>query len=151
MILNNDFLLQAEYLDKSGRRYSSDIGLRYIEGNSDAYFTHNSDKEDISRLTKKYGSKILELNKMLHPLHLSNSNGVPMHALENGFYYIKHQGEFSVDTVAKHFRVDPIVAKQLVGTIETKEQMQVFIDTQLERWKDEAQAAIDLINEIKRG
>ena len=39
------------------------------------------------------------------PMHLSNSEGVPFYALENGFYYLQNPEEFKPEVSANHFRV----------------------------------------------
>lgn len=77
-------------------------------------------------------------------LHLSAANGMPTHAMENGWYWLgktKWQS-FDRDAVARHFRILPCQADILRITIETKAQMQDWVNEQKPRWKAEADNAI---------
>lgn len=110
---------------------------------------------------------ILELMpeaKKYIPLHLSDQYGIPMYALENGFYYFEiwngsaKYHDYNDDdpkkylkVLAEHFRIPLTKAKKLVneiydihtGSIEEtyllrKAHMAKWIETQKERWLNEA-------------
>lgn len=72
------------------------------------------------------------------PMHLSNSEGVPMHALENGFYYLQNPEEFSPEVVANHFRIslDSVEALKALS----KDDLAKWVEDQKPRWKAEAEA-----------
>ena len=70
------------------------------------------------------------------PLHLADSDGVPMYALENGFYYLQNPDEFGSDVVANHFRI----SLEEVETLRhlSKDQLSQWVEHQKPRWADEA-------------
>ena len=80
-----------------------------------------------------------ELSDVL-AMHLSDSDGVPMHALENGFYYMQNPEDYSSQVVADHFRV----SLELVPVLATmsKESLDEWIEAVKPNWKIEAQAMI---------
>lgn len=88
--------------------------------------------ELISELTDEFDDMIA--------LHLSTIDGVPMHALENGFYYLQKPDEFSDDVVMRHFRISRDELAKLRDM--TKEGLATWIDAQRPRWVAEARAAI---------
>ena len=97
-----------------------------------------------------------KLYNAIKPLHLSNEEGLPMHAVENGFYYIEcikgnkdnTDHKFDKLTVAKHFRINEKEAKELINKIESKEDMVNYIESQKPRWKKEADKALNVIQEV---
>ena len=70
------------------------------------------------------------------PLHLAHSDGVPMHALENGFYYLQNPEEFNPEVVVNHFRVSLEEVEELRKL--SKDQLSQWVDHQKPRWADEA-------------
>lgn len=72
-------------------------------------------------------------------LHLSDENGVPMHALANSRYFAE-QGE--IDNAARTLRVDPSEVPQGVS----EDDFAAFVVAQRPRWKREADEARALIN-----
>lgn len=72
---------------------------------------------------------------LIAALHLSDDHGVPMHAVENGWYWYE-QGELA--TCAKHLRVS---LDDLPG-LPTKEAFAEYVDTLRERWQREADEAL---------
>jgi len=79
------------------------------------------------------------------PLHLSNRNGVPMHAVENGWYWLgktKYQGRDNA-ALARHLRIAPDKAEAL--NFGSKEDFSAYVDKQRPRWEREAREAEDYI------
>jgi hypothetical protein len=83
-------------------------------------------------------------------LHLSDENGVPMHVVENGYYFLS-KGEIQV--LADHLRISLADAQKLSDEIRSiptgnkisgpyahKNRFAAFVDAQLPRWKAEADA-----------
>jgi len=70
------------------------------------------------------------------PLHLADSDGVPMHALENGFYYLQNPEEFGPEFIANHFRI----SLEEVETLRhlSKDQLSQWVEHQKPLWADEA-------------
>ena len=70
------------------------------------------------------------------PMHLSNSEGVPMHALENGYYYLQNPEEFGSEVIANHFRI----SLEEVETLRhfSKDQLSQWVEHQKPVWADEA-------------
>jgi hypothetical protein len=72
------------------------------------------------------------------PLHLADSDGVPIYALENGFYYLRNPEEFKPEAVANHFRVSLGFVEAL--RVLSKDELAKWIEDQKPRWKAEAEA-----------
>ena len=70
------------------------------------------------------------------PLHLADSDGVPMHALENGFYYLQNPEEFGPEVTANHFRISLDEVEELRHL--SKDQLSQWVEHQKPRWADEA-------------
>ena len=70
------------------------------------------------------------------PLHLAHSDGVPMHALENGFYYLQNPEEFGPEVTANHFRISLDEVEELRHF--SKGQLSQWVEHQKPRWADEA-------------
>jgi len=82
-------------------------------------------------------------------LHLSNIDGVPLHVLENGYYYLTHKLsdgklEFGDEVVAKHFRIKESEVQAM--RILTKSELAQWIPAELPRWKLEAENVIAKYN-----
>ena len=71
------------------------------------------------------------------PLHLANSEGVPMYALENGFYYLQHPEEFSPKLIANHYRISLEEVEELRKL--SKGQLSQWIEHRIPIWKNEAE------------
>ena len=69
-------------------------------------------------------------------LHLSSSDGVPLHALENGFYYLQNPNEYPIEVSAKHFRISNEEAEELRPL--SKDQLSQWIEHRKPIWKQEA-------------
>lgn len=72
-------------------------------------------------------------------LHLSDDIGTPMHAVENGRYWIE-QGEFEI--AARHFRCS-------TNDLPAGEDVEAWVETQRERWEDEAADAIEALDRLQ--
>lgn len=80
-------------------------------------------------------------------LHLADIDGTPMHAVENGLYWLgqtKYQGLDS-EKAKKHFRCTDSEIIELLAAYKHGKQAYIdYIDKHLRpRWKQEAQAVID--------
>lgn len=82
-------------------------------------------------------------------MHLSNIDGVPMHAVENGYYFIqcvrgdKNAGQYcnyTIETIMRHLRIGREEAESLLTM--KKETFVQYCEDQKPRWKKEAEAAI---------
>lgn len=83
------------------------IGLYYIKGNQAPYFSATSrNGADHDAILRNYP----ELFDVV-ALHLSDINGTPMYAVENGVYHIEHG---TVEHVMNHFRLDRVSAQCLI-------------------------------------
>ena len=69
-------------------------------------------------------------------LHLSDTDGIPLHALENGFYYLQNPNEYPIGVTAKHFRISNEEAEELRPL--SKEQLSQWIEYRKPIWKQEA-------------
>lgn len=81
-------------------------------------------------------------------LHLSDVNGLPMHSVENGWYFLgkTEYSPYNRDALAKHFRISPEEADRLHDTIETKNDLANYVFGNSDRWKQEAKDAIAYLN-----
>ncbi len=134
-------------------------GLHFIKGNHDAYFSLTGDvyrgfvdrDQQFVKTAEDMGGcihdELLKHWPELAPLvalHLSDSKGVPMHCLDNGFYYVAHlipgcgdrsafnlsfakrhygQADYTAEEciaiMAKHFRLDMGHANLLIEAMKT--------------------------------
>lgn len=107
--------------------------------------------------------------KSLADLHLSDVDGTPMHALENGFYWLggTHWQKPDFKVAANHFRISESEARNLVDKLfgnsfshtagflskqeaeKAKARLAEWIKTQKHRWLNEANTAIEQFNLIR--
>jgi len=80
-------------------------------------------------------------------LQLSDINGVPMYAFENGYYFY---GENKIDVLAKHLRISIENATKLANELNELKSTELkkikflqFILDQKDRWKAEADAVMN--------
>lgn len=99
--------------------------------------------------------------KMFVDLHLSSSDGVPMYAFENGFFFYSDKHP-NADTWFKifceHLRITKYEGDLLVAEMDKigKKDMQklffaAYVNQCLPRWKREAQTATELLEKISSG
>ena len=79
--------------------------------------------------------------KIFVDLHLSDENGLPMYAIENGYYHFCKD----IKVFSNYMRVSIEDAKELRGKVFTKLDFTFWIGTQIERYKKEAKAARELL------
>lgn len=91
--------------------------------------------DEISKVTDEFNDIIA--------LHLSDENGVPMYAYENGYYYYS---EGKIDVLADHLRISKEDAQKLASTLDDINEVDLkmaafltFVNAQKERWKHEAE------------
>ena len=135
--------------DKFKMALTATVALTHIKGNSHPHFSVTGNLTENHRWASGGCLHELILSKFPHlsdaiSLHLSDDSGIPMYALENGFYYCKNrQGrklEYSAQTVADHFRI-PLKQVPSIRRM-TKDELAAWIETQKPRWKAEADAVI---------
>ena len=139
--------LKTEEFKTKGGRLVVQYGVKFLQGNRCGYFTVTADlyegrrkepdacgclHEEIRKVTRKFDRLIA--------LHLCGEDGVPMHVLENGFFYAKRPEEFHDEVLCGHFRVPLSMAAELRAM--DKPAMAAWIETQRPRWQEEATAAI---------
>lgn len=150
-------------------------GLRYLQGNPDAYFTltaeyHGKDRNGHKQeFCGQYTEDILAAHpelKQFADIHLSDSDGVPIYAETNGWYWLAgalgglgeqyHGGNGSngkpadecVAIFAEHVRIPILEARTLAEQISKyspasgKLAFYDWIEAQKPRWQAEASAAI---------
>jgi len=104
--------------------------------------------------------------KPIIDLHLSSLEGVPIHAVENGFYYYeimngiakyhkKQDGdkEKYFKILCEHLRVSANELIELLDFLESVEEKKIYfsnyVHSLLPRWKEQATEAIIFINSLK--
>ncbi len=162
---------------ENGEKYLIDVRSELIhrDGNASPYFSIGG---DIFRIAKN-GRKVWEAGGCIHeeiikhfpqlqPLvdvHLSDEDGVPMHAYANAGYWAGHckiQPEKDTEMLAKHLRVSKDQANEMTtyinhhygefDKITTPEQAwkNTCQDFELpQQWAAEAQTALALLNKVE--
>lgn len=159
--LQESFLLGYATEDSYGRRYTTGIGLNYIKGNKDSHWTLNNYEQE-PRLKRMFKSIHKELFKYLG-LHLSDTEGVPMYAVENGYYFyteiIKtlNDKDYQTDsyttytpaTLASHLRITEEEAVTELNKSLRKEEFIALVDSMRPRWKRESEELYQLLSSVK--
>jgi hypothetical protein len=144
--------------------------LVHLDGNSSPYFSIGGDIFRLARNGRKpwvaggcIHDEIIKHFPQLQPLvdvHLSDDNGVPMHAYANAAYWAGHQGrsDKNTDILAKHLRVSKEKANEMTtyinlyyGEFTTPESAwkNTCQDFDLpKQWAAEAETALALLNKI---
>jgi hypothetical protein len=159
--------MNRTFTDKANRYHITvTADLPWRRGNKAPYFSLTaSGKDRGSEFGGCCHDEILKHWPDLKPLadlHLSDIDGSPMHAVENGFYHLggTHWERPKFDVAASHFRITEADARQLVtdlfgdsysptggflskGAAEAaKAKLAAWVETQRPRWKREAEEAI---------
>lgn len=141
-------------------------GLHYIRGNSSPYFSLTCSYRDGGGAAHELILRHFPQFADLAALHLSDVNGQPMHALENGFYHMGGTDTFGKhnppnwEFAANHFRITADEARQLARDLfgpwfsetagflsdgaraDAKARLAAWVDQQRPRWRAEADACI---------
>jgi len=127
-------------------RITATAKLSWLCGNDKPHFSLTADGKDHG---SEFGGcchdEILKHWPDLQPLadlHLSDIDGVPMYALENGFYHLggTKWEKAKFDIAARHFRITEDEARKLASL--TKGELAQWVEGQKPRWLAEANAAI---------
>lgn len=99
-------------------------------------------------------------------LHLSDDEGVPMHAADNGAYWLGltqyKRAQVRPDPnhglveaplpylpcVASHFRITVNEARQLTTRLRSQTDVEAYVDEQRPRWAAEAESAVNLLRSL---
>ena len=96
--------------------------------------------------------KIMPELKKYIDLHLADENGVPMHAVENGYYYLENPHTYNTEVVANHFRINEHEAKKLQDDVKnkkmSKDDLSKWVDSQKSRWAKEAKDCIHWLHNL---
>lgn len=81
-------------------------------------------------------------------LHLSDLDGKPMYAVDNGLYFLRHVGKdnISIDTIKRHFRIDSDEANKLISMDEFSRLGRIA--SYVPRWKQEMNNAIERLEQL---
>ena len=72
-------------------------------------------------------------------LHMADINGIPMYAVDNGWYWIEKE---NIPFVKSHFRISTNEAKHLIVEMQSKDDVKIYCKAQRNRWLKEAASAI---------
>jgi hypothetical protein len=133
--------------------YMIEAGLHFIEGNNRPHFslTAWSSKEQWGGACHE---RILTERPDLAPiaaLHLSDNDGVPMHAVANARYHagIGRYGERNAERLARHLRCSLETANELIAASASGgDPITSYCEMAMPRWKAEADAAIALLDSL---
>lgn len=127
----------------------AEVGLRYLEGNRDAYWTatgeiyeahgtwsgrarfNNEREPDVMGAISEEIMRAWPALASIVSIHGSDTEGVPMHALANGRYFLTN-GER--DKAARVWRVAE-------SDLPEVDDVDAFVDAQRERWRAESEQA----------
>jgi hypothetical protein len=140
---------------QNGDLVIANVGLRKI-GEQVAYWSATGEvyeaRKNARGVTRRAQGRDIDSGGMIHDvilrlfpklgpivaLHLSDINGVPMHAVANGRYWLE-QGQ--PETAAKLWRCS-------VNDLPTVEDVEAFVDAQRDRWQGESNAAYALLQTL---
>ncbi len=150
-------------------RVTVTAGLHHLDANPAPYFsvTCSIDEQTRNGRWREAGGgadhdAILQVFPRLAPviaLHLSDDEGVPMHAIDNALYFAgqsRYADARNLDALARHLRITPEDAMVLATFCDlargagedARPVMAAFIDGQRERWAAEAAAAVALLDDL---
>ena len=131
--------------DKFNMALTATVALTHLKGNSHPHFSVTGNLTENHRWASGGCLHELILSKFPHlsdaiSLHLSDDSGIPMYALENGFYYCKNPKEYGDSVIADHFRIsiNEVPSIRAMGYV----RLGAWIELEKPRWKAEADAVI---------
>ena len=132
-------------------------GLNYIRGNKAPHFSITA---EIKEGLRDYAGgcchdEILRVYPDLSDLialHLSDIDGVPLYAIENGYYWLtaaqnensyeKGNNKDNIKIFSEYVRISRSKSENLINHIRNKTAFMIWVETQKPRWKQEADSAI---------
>lgn len=155
-------------MNKKIKISDNEYGNGYIEVRTDdGYFSVTCTFRDAGGCMHDVALKHRPDLKPIIDLHLSDLNGTPMHAVENGFYWIagaagglgqkyhgsnddKHSVRDCISIAMNHFRASKQDILDLIGfaMVLGKSAVENYCMWQETRWKQEAESAIKLIEKL---
>ena len=80
-------------------------------------------------------------------LHLSDFKGIPMYAIQNGFYHLK--SDMTENDFCEYYRIDNEVYHKLSKTNSEREYHDVLIENDvLKKWEETANQGIELLEKL---
>lgn len=139
-------LAYMAYHDRVPMVFRVEGGLHKIGGQT-PYFTltYTAHRRGFSNQRYSGGAGHAEILKHfpqfadLAALHLSDVDGVPMHAIANGWYFIEQQDR---NALKSHFRLSDEAAGYMLSFVTTECKLEACVDNMRPRWKAEAEACI---------
>jgi hypothetical protein len=142
-----------------------DLHLESLSGQTPCFSATVSGKE-VGGSDHKLLLKLWPEAKVVVALHCSTEDGIPMHAVENGFYYYqifkgvarhhdykKDDGTRWFEVLCRHLRITPAKCQRLIAKLDTlkpeeqKMMFGAFCIEQRPRWKKEADQALAFIKQ----
>jgi hypothetical protein len=125
-------------------------------GENNRYFSFTGEIDGSLGANGDRIAKIYPPFQILEDLHLSNSQGVPKYAIENGFYHFKESG-YKIKSLESYWKVKLTVKQKhyLQAHLETmkknekdvKKHVAVIVKKLNQVWSDKVKAAYKLVNE----
>lgn len=161
--------LRTKVYFEDGIKYRLTVmgGLHMLEGNKKPYFSLTGDQMrqaknnrwvwDMGGCLHDEILKFYPELKDLADLHLSDIDGIPMHSVENGWYWLKggcyvfgewkdaetNGGKSTLQVLAEHLRISESEAFKLRVANFSKADFTAYVEAQKPRWKAEAKATIE--------
>lgn len=127
-------------LDERGSLFKVTAKLHHLKGNARPYFSCTAETFGAGGCMHEEVLKFAPMFAQAVALHLSDDDGTPMHAVENGWYWFggtKYQLRDN-KILADHLRIT--VAQATALEFDTKEEFSAYVESQRSRWQAEAAA-----------
>lgn len=142
----NDFAITGQLFERTSKNPYHEKEITYKGKNYVLYACGCLHEEII---------KAMPSLKIFVDLHLSDENGQPMYALENGYYHLqgvqgtaKYDHKCTLEDFAKYIRIDLTEAKKLVETCHNELDFALYLGTLRPIWKQQANKAKELLNSL---
>lgn len=144
---HDPFAITGEYYEPTRKRNADAHDLREFNGKMYEMTKGGCIHDEILKVRPSL--------KLLADLHLSDGDGVPMYALENGYYHLQgymgtaaYNHTMTAAAVAEYLRVPEAEIIELAKTNPTKLDFAAYINGKREQWRSEAEAGRKLIESI---
>lgn len=123
--------------------------LIHLEGNERPYFSLTGEEFERGRIVA-FGCLHEEFlqhfpaYRLLVDIHLSDDRGIPMHAVENGWYWYGGTKwvDYSPEQLSRHLRCEAPPAGM------KRPAFVAFVERQFPRWQEEANRALEIIRDV---